>query len=78
MRASHADREQAIDTLKAAFVQGMLAKDEFDRRVSQAFASRTYAELAALTADLPVNPTAAQPRKPAGPRASSQFCGLAR
>ena len=65
LRASHADREQVIDTLKAAFVQGMLAKDEFDLRVSQAFASRTYAELAAVTADLPAEPTAAQPPKPA-------------
>ena len=65
LRASHADREQVIDTLKAAFVQGMLAKDEFDLRVGQAFASRTYAELAAVTADLPADLTAAQPPKPA-------------
>ena len=65
LRVSHADREQVIGTLKAAFVHGMLAKDEFDLRVSQAFASRTYAELAALTADLPAEPTAAQPPKPA-------------
>ena len=65
LRASHADREQVIDALKAAFVRGMLAKDEFDLRVSQAFASRTYAELAAVTADLPAEPTAAQPPKPA-------------
>jgi hypothetical protein len=65
LRASHADREQAIDILKAAFVQGMLAKDEFDLRVSQAFASRTYAELAAATADLPAKSTTAQPPKPA-------------
>jgi hypothetical protein len=65
LRASHADRERAIDTLKAAFVHGMLAKDEFDLRVDQAFASRTYAELAALTADLPVKPAAASPAKPA-------------
>ena len=63
-RASHADREQVISTLKAAFVQGMLAKDEFDQRVGQAFASRTHAELAALTADLPVKPAAAQPPRP--------------
>jgi hypothetical protein len=68
LRASHADREQVIGTLKAAFVQGMLAKDEFDLRVGQAFASRTYAELAALTADLPVMPPAAQPPKPAQPQ----------
>ena len=59
LRASHADREQVVSTLKAAFVQGMLAKDEFDQRVGRAFASRTHAELAALTADLPVKATAA-------------------
>jgi len=53
VRASHADRELVVGTLKAAFVQGRLAKDEFDLRVGQALASRTYAELAALIADLP-------------------------
>ena len=53
LRASHADREQVIDVLKAAFVQERLAKDEFDLRVGQAFASRTIAELAALTVDIP-------------------------
>ena len=37
-------------------MQGMLAKDEFDQRVGQAFASRTHAELAVLTADLSVKP----------------------
>jgi hypothetical protein len=61
LRASRADREQVIGALKAAFVQGRLAKDEFDLRVSQTFASRTYAELAALTADLPAGLTAAKP-----------------
>ena len=65
LRVSHAEREQVIDALKAAFVRGMLAKDEFDLRVSQAFASRTYAELAAVTAGLPAGPTAARPRRPA-------------
>jgi hypothetical protein len=65
LRVSHADSERVIGTLKAAFVQGMLAKDEFDLRVSQAFASRTYAELAAVTADIPAEPTAAQPLRPA-------------
>ncbi len=64
LRASHADREQIIETLKASFVQARLDKDEFDTRVSQAFASRTYAELAAVTADIPAGPNAAQlPRK---------------
>src|SRR5690349_24300383 len=64
-RASHADREQVIGTLKAAFVQGMLARDEFDLRVGQTLAARTYADLAALTADLPAGLAAAQPPEPA-------------
>jgi hypothetical protein len=51
-RASDADPEQVIGTLKAAFVQGRLTKDELDLRVGQAFAARTHAELAALTGDL--------------------------
>jgi Domain of unknown function (DUF1707) len=64
LRASHADREQVIGTLKAAFVQGMLAKDEFDQRLGQALAARTHPELAALTADFPVNLVAAPPPRP--------------
>jgi Domain of unknown function (DUF1707) len=66
LRASHADREQAIEMLKDAFAQGRLTRDELDSRVGQAFASRTYAELAALTADLPADrPAAPPPRQPA-------------
>jgi hypothetical protein len=61
VRASHADREQAVEVLKAAFVQGRLDKHEFDARVGQAFASRTYLELAAVTADIPPEPLPAKP-----------------
>jgi hypothetical protein len=53
LRAAHADRDRVIGTLKAAFVQGRLIKDEFDLRVGQTLTARTYAELATLTADLP-------------------------
>src|SRR5258708_2901989 len=53
MRASTADRERAVDVLKAGFAEGRLTKDEYDARVSQAYAARTYAELAMVTADLP-------------------------
>ena len=65
LRASHADREQVVDNLKAAFVQGRLAQDELDARVGQALAARTYAELAALTADLPAEPDRAMSPAPA-------------
>ena len=53
LRASHADREQVIEVLKTAFVQGRLDRDEFDPRVGRGLASRTYADLAALTATSP-------------------------
>ena len=65
LRASHADREQVIDALKAAFVDGRLARDEFDLRVGQVLAA--YANLDALIADIPApaRPTAVQPPEPA-------------
>jgi hypothetical protein len=53
MRASHADRDGVINGLQAAYVLGFVTKDEFDARVSQALAARTYADLAVLTSDLP-------------------------
>ena len=66
LRASQADRERVIDLVKAAFVQGRLTKDELDARVGQALASRTYRELATLTADIPAGLIAAPlQRKPA-------------
>jgi DUF1707 SHOCT-like domain len=53
LRASDTDREQVIEVLKGAFVQGRLAKDELDLRVGQALASLTYADLTEITADIP-------------------------
>ena len=66
IRASDADREQVIDTLKAAFAQGQLDKDEFDLRLGQTFAARTYAQLAVITADLLAGLTTAKPPRAAG------------
>ncbi|HEY6481886.1 MAG TPA: DUF1707 domain-containing protein [Streptosporangiaceae bacterium] len=56
LRASHADRERAIDVLKAAFAEGRLTQEEYTDRVGLAHASRTYDDLSALVADLPVGP----------------------
>jgi DUF1707 SHOCT-like domain len=61
LRASHADRERVIGTVKVAFVQGRLTKDEFDARVGQVYTSRTYAEPAEVTVDIPVERTGARP-----------------
>jgi Domain of unknown function (DUF1707) len=56
--------------LKTAFVQGRLARDEFDLRVGQVLASRTYADLNALTADIPTGLIRAQSPNPAPKPAS--------
>jgi hypothetical protein len=65
LRASDADREHVAEVLKTAFVQGRLTMDEFALRVTRAYASRTYADLDALIADIPARLTKAQPPKPA-------------
>ena len=67
LRAGHADREQAIDTLKTAFVHGQLTKDELDARAGQALAARTYADLAALTAGISPRPPAARSARSPAP-----------
>ena len=65
LRASHADRERVIDTVKAAFAQGKLTAGELDARVGQALTARTYAELAAVTVSIPAEADLARPPKPA-------------
>ena len=65
LRASHADRERVIDTVKAAFARGQLTMGELDARVGQALAARTYAELSAATAGIPTGPGPARAPKPA-------------
>jgi len=78
LRASHVDREQAIEVLKAAFVQGRLGKDEFDLRVGQVLASRTYADLAVLTGDIPAGLTRAQPPQSARESSDNKAMRLGR
>jgi hypothetical protein len=53
VRSSAADREHTIEVLKTAFAEGRLTSDECEQRVGLALGPLTYAELAALTADLP-------------------------
>ena len=65
LRASHADRERVIDTVKAAFARGQLTAGELDARVGQVLTARTYAELAAVTVSIPAEADLARPPKPA-------------
>src|SRR5262249_12537705 len=73
LRACDADREQVIDTLKAAFVQGRVSKAEVCLPAGPALASaadgelasRTYGELAAITFDIPARLGEAPPPRTA-------------
>jgi DUF1707 SHOCT-like domain len=78
LRAGHADREQVIEMLKTAFVDGRLTRDEFGARAGQALTARTCADLAALTADLPPGSAVARPaRRPAPGRRRRPLAGAA-
>jgi hypothetical protein len=69
VRVSDADREHIVGVLREAFAEGRLTAEEHSGRVGQAYAARTYAELAAVSADLPggspASPPAPWPRTPA-------------
>jgi hypothetical protein len=61
MRAADADRERTLDVLRAAYGEGRLSKEEFDARSAAAMAARTYGELTALVADVPIGPVGQAP-----------------
>jgi Domain of unknown function (DUF1707)/Domain of unknown function (DUF4190) len=70
VRASDADRDRVIDVLSQAFAEGRLSTEELSARVDDVYSARTYAELAAVSADLPSAPPASPPVPgPGGPAA---------
>jgi len=56
IRASDADREVVVATLREAYTAGRLNLDEFDERTTAAYESKTWGDLRKLTADLPSQP----------------------
>ena len=56
MLTAAADRERTMDVLKAAYGEGRITKEEFELRAGRAMSARTYAQLAAVVADLPAGP----------------------
>lgn len=84
IRAADADRDRVAGILGTAYGEGRLSRDEYDARLEEALAARTYGDLDRLVTDLPV--LAAAPA--AGPVAvarggtnglamASLVCGLA-
>ncbi|WP_043623480.1 DUF1707 SHOCT-like domain-containing protein [Nonomuraea candida] len=74
MRASDGDRDRVAAILREHTAQGRITMDEFNERLEALYKTKTYGELAKLTADLPevdlrhlpVKATAADPAKKQG------------
>lgn len=68
LRASHDDRDRAVEVLRVAAGDGRITAEELDERVGAALTARTYGELAALISDLPATPGSLPlvPGSPAG------------
>jgi hypothetical protein len=56
IRVSDTEREAVAAQLREHYAQGRLTTDELNERLDRAFASKTRAELAAVTSDLPYMP----------------------
>ena len=59
MRAADADRQRVAERLRAALDEGRLELSEYDERLQQAYAAKTYGELERVTTDLPTTLPAA-------------------
>jgi hypothetical protein len=60
LRAGDADRERVAELLRLALEEGRLNLYEYDERLREAYAAKTYSDLDSLLADLPA------PRLPGG------------
>lgn len=67
LRVADPDRDHTVGLLRDALVEGRLSLLEFEERADAANSAKTYAELHALLADLPLNAT----DLPAPPRSKS-------
>ena len=66
MRAADSDRDQTAELLRRAAAEGRISFDELEERIGRAYAAKTFADLEALTSDLP-GPGVRAPA-PAAPR----------
>ena len=53
MRAADTDRDHTAEVLRRAAAEGRITFEELDERIGQAYAAKTFADLEALTRDLP-------------------------
>jgi Domain of unknown function (DUF4190)/Domain of unknown function (DUF1707) len=82
MRASDNDRWRVQSRLNDAFAEGRLTREEWDERATAVTSAATYADLARLTADLPVPDAPPSPppviarQRTSGLAIASLVCGI--
>ena len=68
LRASDSDREQTVERLRTAAMEGRLDSEELEQRIQAAYGSKFCSELSRLTADVtpaaPAAPPAPVPARP--------------
>jgi hypothetical protein len=64
-RVSDGERELAAEQLRVAAGEGRISLDELDTRLGAVFSAVTYADLAAVTTDIPLAPELAAAAAPA-------------
>jgi len=67
-RLSDAERDDAVNALSQAYVDGRLSEDEFSERMTAATAATLSSELDPLFLDLPRRPSVPLPTRAAAPR----------
>ncbi|WP_369140228.1 DUF1707 SHOCT-like domain-containing protein [Modestobacter versicolor] len=75
LRAADTDRAAVAEVLGGHLSAGRLTVDEYDDRLSRAYAARTYGELAELTTDLPSTQPAPAPAARPAPATGPAGCG---
>jgi hypothetical protein len=68
LRASHEDRDRAVERLRIAAGDGRLTGEELDQRLERALTARTVGDLDGLTRDLPAGPAVGGDRMAATPK----------
>jgi hypothetical protein len=72
MRAADTDRERVADQLREALGEGRLDLHEYDERLRDAYAAKTYGDLDRLLTDLPSTAPVVPAQVPAAPPAPAR------
>ena len=76
LRASDADRERFVETLRQHHVDGRLTADELAERTERAYAARTLGDLDTLATDLPPLSPPTQPASSSRPASRPPAAGV--